>query len=134
MVALADILWAEDSVHDQRLVRASLQELRRRASITFVEDGRALLEALRTARPRLVVLDLQMPRMNGIETLQRLRQAAATREMPVVMFTSSSHPADLEACRRLQVADYVTKPMEFTEFCAAVDRVLAALRLVRVRT
>ena len=134
MVALADILWAEDSVHDQRLVRASLQEMRRRASITFVEDGRALLEALRTARPRLVVLDLQMPRMGGIEALQRLRQSAATRDLPVVMFTSSSHPADVEACRRLQVVDYVTKPMEFTEFCAAVDRVLAALRLVRVRT
>lgn len=133
MVRLVDILWAEDSVQDQQLVRAALEELPRKASVAFVEDGRALLDVVGAARPRLVVLDLQMPRLGGLETLQRLRQATATRELPVVVFTSSSHPQDVAECRRLQVVDYVTKPMEFTAFCSAVERVLAAAPLARVR-
>jgi CheY-like chemotaxis protein len=125
---LVDILWAEDSVQDQHLVRASLEELKRRPKVNFVEDGAALLEIVGAARPRLVVLDLQMPRLGGLETLQRLRQSPQLRDLPVVIFTSSSHPQDVAECRRLGVLDYVTKPMEFGAFCTAVDRVLSAVR------
>ena len=131
-MTLVDILWAEDSVQDQHLVRASLEELRAKAKVAFVEDGQALFEILPAARPRLVVLDLQMPRLVGLETLARLRQSPGTRDLPVVVFSSSNHPRDVAECRRLQVVDYVTKPMEFTQFCAAVERVLGALRLARV--
>ena len=130
---MVDILWAEDSVQDQQLVRASLQDLGSRARVSFVEDGESLLDALRTVRPRLVVLDLQMPRLGGLEALARLRQAPATRELPVVVFSSSNHPRDVAECRRLQAIDFVTKPMEFAQFCAAVGRILGALRMVRVR-
>lgn len=125
---MVDILWAEDSTQDQHLVRAALEELRRRPKVAFVEDGQALLEIIGAARPRLVVLDLQMPRLGGIETLQRLRQSPAHRDVAVVIFTSSSHPQDVEECRRLGVVDYVTKPMDFDTFCSAVDRVLSSGR------
>ena len=130
---LVDILWAEDSVQDQQLVRAALDELKLRTKVAFVEDGQALLDIVVAARPRLVVLDLQMPRLGGLETLDRLRQSPATRELPVVVFTSSSHPRDVAECRRLQVADYVAKPMEFGAFCAAVDRVASFARPLRVK-
>lgn len=129
---LVDILWAEDSAQDQQLVRAALEELKRRSKVAFVEDGQALLDIVGAARPRLVVLDLQMPRLGGLETLQRLRQAPATRGLPVVVFTSSSHPQDVAECRRLGVLDYVTKPMDFDSFCGAVDRVLGAVRAAKV--
>lgn len=131
---LVDILWAEDSVQDQHLVRAALEELRRRPRVTFVEDGAALLEVIGAARPRLVVLDLQMPRLGGLETLQRLRQSPRLRDIPVVVFTSSSHPQDVAQCGRLGVVDYVTKPMEFGAFCTAVERVLSAVSASGVRT
>lgn len=130
--AVVDILWAEDSVQDQHLVRAALDELKRRPKVTFVEDGAALLDVIGAARPRLVVLDLQMPRLGGLETLQRMRQSPRLRDLPVVIFTSSSHPQDIAECRRLGVVDYVTKPMEFGAFCAAVDRVLATVKAAKV--
>lgn len=129
---MVDILWAEDSAQDQHLVRAALDELKRRPKVAFVEDGVALLEIVAAARPRLVVLDLQMPRLGGLEVLQRLRQSPKLRDLPVVIFTSSSHPRDVEECRRLGVADYVSKPMEFDDFCSAVDRVLGAIRTLKV--
>lgn len=129
---LVDILWAEDSAQDQHLVRAALEELKRRPKVAFVEDGLALLEIVGAARPRLVVLDLQMPRLGGLETLQRLRQTPKLRDLPVVIFTSSAHPQDVEECRRLGVVDYVTKPMDFESFCGAVDRVIGSVRAVKV--
>lgn len=119
-------------MQDQHLVRAALEELKRRPKVNFVEDGAALLEIVGVARPRLVVLDLQMPRLGGLETLQRLRQSPQLRDLPVVVFTSSSHPQDIAECRRLGVVDYVTKPMEFGAFCTAVDRVLSAVRTTKV--
>ena len=125
---MVDILWAEDSVQDQHLVRAAFEELRRKPNVAFVEDGQALLELMEAGRPKLVVLDLQMPRLGGIETLQRLRAQPATRDIAVVIFTSSAHPQDVAECRRLGVADYVTKPMEFALFAAAVERVLQGVR------
>lgn len=129
---VVDILWAEDSVQDQHLIRAALDETRSRSKVAFVEDGQALLEVVGAARPRLVVLDLQMPRLGGLETLQRLRQAPATRPLPVVVFSSSSHPQDVAECRRLNVVDYITKPMEFGDFCGAVERILAAAKAAKV--
>lgn len=129
---MVEILWAEDSVQDQHLVRAAFEELRLRTKVAFVEDGQALLEIVGAARPRLVVLDLQMPRLGGLEALQRLRQTPATRDLPVVVFTSSSHPQDVAECRRLGVVDYITKPMEFGTFCSAVERVAGCLRALKV--
>lgn len=129
---MVDILWAEDSAQDQQLVRAAIEELKRRPKVAFVEDGLALLEIVAAARPRLVVLDLQMPRLGGLETLQRLRQSPKLRDLAVVIFTSSAHPQDVEECRRLGVLEYVTKPMDFDAFCGAVDRVLSCVRAVKV--
>lgn len=119
-------------MQDQQLVRAALEELKRRPKVNFVEDGVALLDIIGVARPRLVVLDLQMPRLGGLETLERMRQSPQLRDLPVVVFTSSSHPQDVAECRRLGVVDYVTKPMEFGAFVTAVDRVLAAVRTAKV--
>lgn len=125
---MVDILWAEDSVQDQHLIRAALEEAKRPVKVAFVEDGQALLEIVDVARPRMVVLDLQMPRLGGLEALQRMRAAPGTRNLPVVIFTSSGHPRDQEECRRLNVVDYVTKPMEFGAFCSAVDRIAVAVK------
>lgn len=119
-------------MQDQQLVRAALDELKRRPKVTFVEHGQALLDTIGSARPRLVVLDLQMPVLGGLETLQRIRQAPRLRDIPVVVFTSSSHPQDIQRCQRLGVADYVTKPMDFGTFCSAVERVLAHVRAPRL--
>ena len=126
-----NILWAEDDLQDQQLVRAALEDARPAPRITFVEDGVALLEAVGRRPPDLVVLDLKMPRMGGLETLRRLRGEPATRHVPVVIFSSGSLPDEVAQCRRLGVLDAVQKPIEFGAFVSAVQGIVGHALVAR---
>ncbi len=125
------ILWAEDSLQDRQLIREALADLGGRQAIAFVTDGMQVLERAAHERPDLVVLDLQMPGMGGIEALRRLRADPATRRQPVVIFTSSDRPDEMAACRRLGARDCVQKPLDFASFVAAVQRVVGPALKVR---
>src|SRR5688500_9541052 len=118
------ILWAEDDRQDQQLIQAALEETRPAPRIAFAEDGVALLEAVGRRPPDLVVLDLKMPRMGGLETLRRLRAEPATRHIPVVIFSSGSLPDEIAQCRELGALDTVQKPIEFGAFVTAVQGIV----------
>ncbi len=122
---MSQILWAEDSLQDRQLIRAALQDLPGARRVAFVADGMQLLERAAQERPDLVVLDLQMPGLDGLEALKRLRADPATRRQRVVVFTSSDRPDEMSECRRLGVHDCVQKPFDFGSFVAAVQRVVA---------
>src|SRR5688500_6028380 len=115
----ADILWAEDNPLDRQLIEEALLDLPGAPRVSFAEDGEELLKMLRTARPALVVLDIKMPRVTGIEALDRMRKDPTQHKTPVVIFSSSNQPSEMETCRRLGVLDYVQKPIEFTALQAA---------------
>ena len=121
------ILWAEDSLQDRQLIRHALLDLPRPPIVTFVADGMQLLERAAQERPNLVVLDLHMPGMDGLEALKRLRADPATRRQPVVVFSSSDRPDEVDACRRLGARDCVRKPLAFDAFVVAVERVIRSL-------
>jgi two-component system, response regulator len=121
------ILWAEDDRQDQQLIMAALEDQRPGPRITFAEDGLTLMELLGRRPPDLVVLDLKMPRMGGLEALRRLRGEPATRHIPVVIFSSGSLPEEIAQCRTLGVLDVVQKPIEFGAFVAAVQGIQAVL-------
>lgn len=123
-MAVTQILWAEDSLQDRQLIRAALQDLPRPPKVAFVSDGMQLLERAAHEQPSLVVLDLQMPGLDGLEALKRLRADPATRRQRVVVFTSSDRPDEVDACLRLGVRDCVQKPFDFGAFVAAVQRVV----------
>src|ERR1041384_7567679 len=123
MARRARILWAEDDRQDQALIRAALDG-KAPADIAFAEDGFALLEQLGRRLPDLVVLDLKMPRMGGLEALRRLRAEPATRNLPVVVFSSGSLPDEIAQVRRLGVLAVVQKPIEFGAFVAAVQGIV----------
>src|SRR5688572_14879623 len=118
------ILWAEDDRQDQQLIQAALEEVRPAPRIAFAQDGVALLEAVGRRLPDLVVLDLKMPRMGGLEALRRLRKEPATRHVPVVIFSSGSLPDEVAQCRELGALDTVQKPIEFGAFVAAVQGIV----------
>jgi CheY-like chemotaxis protein len=118
------ILWAEDDRQDQQLILAALEDVRPAPRIAFAEDGVALLEAVGRRPPELVVLDLKMPRMGGLEALRRLRGEPATRHVPVVVFSSGSLPDEIAQCRQLGVLDTVQKPIEFGAFVTAVQGIV----------
>lgn len=116
------ILWAEDDPMDQHLIAAVAEGSP--ARLQFAADGVHLLEALRGRRPDLVVLDLKMPRMGGLEALRRLRGDPSTAALPVVVFSSGSIPAELDAAERLGVEAIVQKPIQFDALGAAVRSIL----------
>ncbi len=120
------ILVVEDNAADVEFILASLTNTGIAAPVTVARDGVEALDILgcgdRTdaaepdVLPRLVILDLKLPRINGLEVLQRVRVHPRTRRIPVVMFTSSNMERDVAECYRLGVNSYVQKPVEFERF------------------
>ncbi len=121
---MPDILWAEDNSQDRRLIHAALQDIPGAPRVAFVEDGLVLLQELAKGTPRLVVLDLKMARLGGIEALRRMRAHPKRKDLPVVIFSSSSLPEEIAVCEQLGVLDYVQKPIDFDSFALAVERVV----------
>lgn len=128
---MVDILWAEDNPLDRQLIEEALLDLKGAPSVAFAEDGEELLRRLPSEKPHLVVLDIKMPRVTGIEALDRMRKDPRHQDMPVVIFSSSNQPSEMETCHRLGVRDYVQKPIEFTALQVAVARVVGWARPVK---
>lgn len=124
------VLLVEDNARDAELLRDALEDEMDISRIVHVRDGVAALEWLerRAANgerlPLLVLLDLKMPRMTGMELLARLRQDARFRFIPVVMMTSSHQEQDLRGAYELCVNAYVRKPLEFEAFVAMVRHLM----------
>jgi CheY-like chemotaxis protein len=93
--------------------------------VHFVEDGVRALESVTSSRPDLVVLDINMPVMDGLETLRRLRSSAATKDLPVVVFSTGREEQAVQATKKLGVLDYIQKPFHYNDFTTAVARILA---------
>lgn len=120
---MSQILWAEDSESDQQLILEALRHLPYHHHARFVHDGIDLLARLREESPGLIVLDLGMPRMGGIETLGKIR-AEPKKRIPVVVFTGHDDSAEAKECLRLGARDVVRKPTDFNEFRSAVQRIV----------
>ncbi|MBI2217509.1 MAG: response regulator [Candidatus Rokubacteria bacterium] len=101
------ILIIED---DRVLRRACEASLRRRGfTVLAVGDGEEGLRLARAERPDLVLLDLLMPRMTGVEVLRALRAAEETRDLPVIVLSNSSRPDDVQEVQALGIVDYLVK-------------------------
>jgi CheY-like chemotaxis protein len=129
MTQLKRILLAEDNEHDVELTLSALAESRLANEVVVVRDGAEALEYLyrrgryqqrEEANPVVVLLDLKMPKVDGLEVLRRIKQDDALRQIPVVMLTSSREENDLVESYRLGVNAYVVKPVEFSRFVQAV--------------
>lgn len=129
MATLRKILLAEDDPKDIEFTLDALSEHKLANSIDVVRDGAEALDYLfRTGpfsgRPRgnpvVVLLDIKMPRVDGIEVLRRIRSEESLRFLPVVILTSSKETADLESCYQLGANAYVVKPVRFADFADAV--------------
>ncbi|HIK41996.1 response regulator [Thermoleptolyngbya sichuanensis XZ-Cy5] len=134
------LLLVEDDPNDVELIRLALETGGLAAPMDVVNDGEAALnyllgEALdnslddasqsAAARPlpRFVLLDLKLPRINGIQLLQRLRSHPRTRRLVIVVMSSSQEDPDLNACYDLGVNSYIVKPQDFQQFSDAVQQI-----------
>ena len=118
---LLNILLVEDDEVDVMNVRRAFQKNNITNPLYVASDGLAGLEQLRNgeipADRRIVLLDLNMPRMNGIEFLRELRADPALRPTPVIVLTTSNDERDRIEAYNLNVAGYLLKPVTFSNFC-----------------
>jgi CheY-like chemotaxis protein len=126
---LRRILLAEDSANDVELTLAALSEYHLANQVDVVRDGAETLDYLyrrgeyaarASGNPALLMLDLKMPRVSGLEVLEQVKNDANLRAIPVVMLTSSREEGDLVRSYELGVNAYVVKPVDFGEFMGAV--------------
>jgi CheY-like chemotaxis protein len=122
-------LFAEDDADDGMLTLRALRKAGVVDGVRWVRDGDEALAVLQAApsvgaRVRLVLLDLQMPRLGGFEVLRALKANPRTRDIPVVVFTSSAHDQDRERSLALGAAAFVTKPVETGAFERSVRQLV----------
>jgi two-component system, response regulator len=115
------ILLVEDNADDEELTRRAFRKNNLQNDLVVAHDGQEALDYLfnNARRPHLVLLDLKLPRVDGLEVLRRLRADERTRFVPVVVLTSSTEERDLVASYALGVNSYVRKPVDFQEFAEA---------------
>ncbi|MFB9990522.1 response regulator [Deinococcus oregonensis] len=123
MNARADVLVVEDNPADVELMRVTLEDLALPHQLDWVPDGEAALAYLRQITPQLVLLDLNMPRLGGLEVLEALREERLDGAV-VVVFSSSAAEQDRQAALALGAAAHIIKPVSFDAFSEVFAQVL----------
>ncbi|MBP7555305.1 MAG: response regulator [Chitinophagaceae bacterium] len=125
-----EILLVEDNAADAEMTIRALRKAHLSNKLVHLKDGVEALDFLfgngtystrdLSQHPRVILLDIKMPKMDGIEVLRNIRANESTRTIPVVIMTSSNEDRDILASYELGVNSYVVKPVEFEEFVKAV--------------
>jgi CheY-like chemotaxis protein len=127
---LKPILLVEDDKRDLELTLVALERSQLANEVIVVRDGAQALDYLRRegdfrgrteGNPAVVLLDLKLPKVNGLEVLQEMRSMPGSRSTPVVMLTSSQEESDVVKSYELGVNAYVVKPVEFKQFVTAIS-------------
>lgn len=122
-----EILMVEDNPGDVRLTKEALKDAKVSNTLRVVEDGAAALDYLHrrgvhadAPRPDLILLDLNLPKKNGREVLEEIKQDANLKSIPVVILTTSQAEEDVVRAYSLHANCYITKPVDFTQFAKIV--------------
>jgi CheY-like chemotaxis protein len=135
------VLLAEDDEGHATLVQRNLKRAGISNQIAHVQDGQQALDFARcegsfAERPRngplLVLLDINMPRIDGVEVLRQLKADKRTERLPVIMLTTTDDPREIERCYGLGCSVYITKPVEYDSFVEAVKRLGLFLQVVQI--
>jgi two-component system response regulator len=127
-----DILLVEDSDADAEMIVRSLRKGNLVNKVFRVHDGVEALEFIfregeyrerRGGNPKLILLDVKMPRLGGIDVLRKLKSEESTKVIPIVMLTSSAEDRDIQESYHLGVNSYLVKPVNFSEFTNVVAQV-----------
>lgn len=120
-----DVVVVEDNDDDARMTTMALRKIDPAPTITVVTDGAQAIEALtgsEAERPRVVLLDLKLPKVHGLEVLQAVKSDPEAREIPVLVLTSSDEPSDVARARELGCAEYLCKPVDWDAYMRIVCR------------
>ncbi|RCH53656.1 response regulator [Mucilaginibacter hurinus] len=130
LVNEVEILLVEDNLHDAEMIIRSLTKVNLANKLHHVKDGAEAIDFLftpeqlsttRAAGPKLILLDIKMPKIDGFEVLKRVKMNENTKRIPVVILTSSKEEQDINMSYNLGVNSYVVKPVGFEEFVEVVS-------------
>lgn len=126
-----EILLVEDNMNDAEMTIRALNKNHLVNKLVHLKDGAQALDFIFAEGnyadrkienvPKVILLDLKLPKINGIQVLQKIRADEHTKKIPVVMLTSSKEDPDIQECYRLGVNSYVVKPVQFEKFVKAVS-------------
>jgi CheY-like chemotaxis protein len=133
MTEPVDVLLVEDQAHDAELALRAFNQLNLGKNVSVVRDGAAALDFIfgRGAYegrsvddlPTLILLDLKLPKVSGLEVLSTLKSDDRTRHIPIIALTSSREGCDVTECYDLGVNSYVVKPVDFEAFTEAIQEI-----------
>jgi len=119
------VLVVEDDANDVLFLRRALSKRGVTWELDVASDGEQALRALSgTPPPSHIILDLKIPRKNGLEVLAHLRGEPRLRDIRVIVLTSSAEKSDLERAKSLGVDQYLIKPVDFSNFLATIDQIV----------
>ena len=114
------VLYADDDTDDKGWIREACKAVNCNLQIEFVENGKQVLKYIeplpKEKLPSLIVVDLNMPEMDGKQTLKSLKAHPGFRHIPVAIVTTSSSPIDQDVCRRLGASVFLTKPDSYNQW------------------
>lgn len=135
------IITAEDDVGHAALIRKNLERAGISNPILHFKDGQEVLDFLfrrgdgphrEPETPYLLLLDIGMPRVDGVEVLRQIKQDKKLRKMPVIMITTTDDPREVENCHYLGCSNYITKPVNYSKFVEAIRQLGLFLLVVDV--
>ena len=126
------ILVVDDDKEDHMILSSYFEDANVLSNIMFVDNGKLALDFLEKASdeqhlPKLIVLDLNMPIMNGTQTLLHIKQSFRYKNIPVIIFSTSENETEKRKCLSLGAIDYIVKPITYNEGIAMVNRFLSFL-------
>lgn len=126
-----EILLVEDNPNDAEMTIRALKKNHLANNLIHLSNGADALDFIfgtgtftgrdTDIKPKLILLDIKMPRVDGIDVLRKVKSDEKTKEIPIVMLTSSQEDPDIQTCYRLGVNSYIVKPVEFDNFVKAVS-------------
>lgn len=129
-VEAVDILLIEDSLSDAEMAIRALRKGNLVKNLVHVEDGAEAIDFIFAQGdysdrdvmkiPKLILLDLNMPKVNGLDVLEKVRADKRTRRIPIVVFSSSKEDSDVKKCYDMGVNSYIVKPVEFNDFTETI--------------
>jgi CheY-like chemotaxis protein len=133
------VLLAEDDDGHARLIERNLQRAGLVNRVVRARDGQEALDIIRTGSHGLppgehflLLLDINMPRVDGVEVLRQLKASAATARIPVIMLATTDDPREVERCYQLGCSVYITKPIRYEDFVEALKRLGMFLEIVKL--
>ncbi|MBN2653724.1 MAG: response regulator [Nitrospirae bacterium] len=130
---IVEILLVEDNPNDAELTMRALKKSRLANNLLWLKDGAEALDYIFSKGayenrnmdivPKVILLDLKMPKVDGIEVLSKLKSDERTKVIPVVVLTSSKEEPDIKKCYSLGANSYIVKPVDFEKFITAVSQI-----------